>query len=241
MCGRVALKHYKWDRQPDFLPRSCITHFDLQGIDWRFNVAPTLTIPILRTTAEGTEAIGARWWLVPRAITDIKSWKYSTFLARTEEMESKRTFAEPWERGQRCVIPVAAAYEWNREQEPSQPYAITRRDETWMLLGGLWEEGPTGVSCAMLTMKSNDLFRPIHNRMPLAFSDEDTALAWLNPDVAPEEARAMMRSWDPSPYQAYPVSRFVSSTKNEGAECMEPLRESTNQVDYGPLFDMPAL
>lgn len=223
MCGRVALKHYKWDQQPDFLPRTSITHYDLHGIDWRFNVSPTLTIPMLRVTDQGMEAVGARWWLVPRSVRDVKAWKFSTFNARAEDVTTTRTFRDPWKRGQRCVIPVAAVYEWNREQQPSQPYAICRIDAMWMLLGGLWEEGPTGLSCAVLTMPANDFFAPIHHRMPLAFGDEDSALAWLNPDLAPEQAQDMLRPWDPAPYHAYAVSRIVSSARNDGSACLEPL------------------
>ncbi|MFN2228023.1 MAG: SOS response-associated peptidase, partial [Anaerolineae bacterium] len=93
---------------------------------------------------------------------------------------------------------------------------------------GLWEhwEGDDGSvveSCTLLTTQPNDLIRPIHNRMPVILPPEDYA-PWLDPEA--EDVNALRHLLGPYPageMEAYPVIRYVNTSRNEGPQCIAPL------------------
>ena len=69
--------------------------------------------------------------------------------------------------------------------------------------------------------------RRIHNRMPVIIDREDYAM-WLGSggeDSAQEldQLRHLLRPYPAAEMAAYPISTFVNNTRNEGAQCIEPL------------------
>jgi putative SOS response-associated peptidase YedK len=104
---------------------------------------------------------------------------------------------------------------------------MRRRDGGPLALAGLWErwEGPEGVidSCALLTTESNELMRPIHERMPVILDPEVFDL-WLDPSVQDvERVQSLLRPYPAEAMIAYPVHPVVNNARNDNPQCVLPL------------------
>lgn len=108
--------------------------------------------------------------------------------ARSEELEAKRTFAGPWERGQRCLIPAAWYDEPNYEADPKKClwWRIRRRvapdasgADRIIAIAGLYNDwvdkgsGEVHPSYTMLTVNADQ--HPLLRRMHKA-EDEKRAV-----------------------------------------------------------------
>src|ERR1051325_408382 len=56
-----------------------------------------------------------------------------------ETIASKPAFRDAFARGQRCIVPVDAFYEWQKVGTAKQPYAIVSADGLPLAMAGLWE------------------------------------------------------------------------------------------------------
>ena len=75
-------------------------------------------------------------------------------------------------RQRRCLIPVAAFYEWSGPPGHKRTHRFTRPDGGWLWMAGLWEEAAgLGPCFSMITTKANALVAPIHDRMPAVLQD----------------------------------------------------------------------
>jgi putative SOS response-associated peptidase YedK len=45
---------------------------------------------------------------------------------------------------------------------------------------------------------------------------------WLDPDEMPETLQGLLCSYKAKDLEAYPVSTYVTSPKNQGPKCLEP-------------------
>jgi putative SOS response-associated peptidase YedK len=101
--------------------------FNLVHAEWQFppsfNVAPTQSVPIVRTV-EGTRR-GAlmRWGLIPYFARGVPP-KYSTINARVETVQTAASYRGPWTRAQRCLVVAKGFFEWVRHEVAS---VIVRR------------------------------------------------------------------------------------------------------------------
>jgi putative SOS response-associated peptidase YedK len=90
---------------------------------------------------------------------------------------------------------------------------------------GLWErwasaEGEEIFSCTIITCAANDCVLPVHERMPVIFSN-DSRWQWLEnketkdllPLLAPIASNQMI---------AYPVSNLVNKPSWDTPECIRP-------------------
>jgi putative SOS response-associated peptidase YedK len=74
----------------------------------------------------------------------------------------------------RCIVPVDGFFEWRavKGARAKQPYAIAMKDGSPFGLAGLWENsrnprtGEWERTFAIITVPSNKLVSPIHDRMP---------------------------------------------------------------------------
>jgi len=56
-----------------------------------------------------------------------------------ETVATKPAFRDAFARGQRCIVPVNAFYEWKKIGAGKQPYAIVGADGLPLAMAGLWE------------------------------------------------------------------------------------------------------
>ena len=195
-----------------------------------YNVTPGTAVPVARLVPDGgREAVLIRWGLIPFWAHGIAP-KYSTINATSERIQTAPAYRGPWKRGQRCLIPVNGFYEWQAVpgQKAKQPWYIRVRGERVFALGGLWdrstrEDGATVESCTIVTVPASPLLAEIHNtkkRMPLILPPE-AYTAWLSGDN--EAAHGALQPYPDTELEAWRVSTFVNSPRNDDPRCCEPL------------------
>ncbi len=258
MCGRYVspdeaalTREYTIDRRNSHIGLSDALE---RAYEASYNVAPTDRVPVVRVVrdSEGArEAVLMRWGLVPFWSKGVPP-KFPTINATIEKLETAAAWKGPWERGQRCIIPAAGFYEWQLRPDgkTKQPYFIKPVDESTFSLAGLWEksftpEGERILSCAIITMRANDLMAEIHNhsggkplareqrRMPAILQKEDLEI-WLS--GSGEEARSVLKEYPSGAMVVWPVSSRVNTPRNNAPDLVQA-------VEIGPsessTYDLP--
>ena len=77
-------------------------------------------------------------------------------------------------------------------------------------------------SFCIVTTGSNAVLAPIHDRMPVILRREDWP-AWLSPDADLGRIATMIAPAPAESMEAWPVSRRVSTAREEGADLIEPI------------------
>lgn len=216
MCGRYALKalpeeisrYFALDECADFKPR--------------FNIPPTVKVPAIRQQPNGKRVLNLlRWGLVPFWAKD-PSIGNKLNNARGETVAEKPSFRSAF-KARRCLIPASGFYEWKTENKIKQPYFISLKSGDPMAFGGLWEswtshDGEILETMTIVTTGPNAVMEPIHDRMPVIISPE----RWQDWMTAPvEKIRSLVTSYPAEEMQAWPVSRRVSRSGEEGADLIE--------------------
>ena len=190
-----------------------------------FNVAPTQTVPVV--TAGGGR--GMRWGLIPPWSKDA-SGKYATFNARIESAADKPTFRGAWQQDQTCLVPALGYYEWRKEGDIKQPYFVHDTSGAPLVFAGLWDSWQSTndslLSCTILTQAAAGPLKDLHPRMPLMLGLEQ-AYGWLQ-----DGTKVLGRDGGPclpADLGMHPVSRQVSSVRNQGAGLIEPADKPPEQ------------
>lgn len=95
-----------------------------------------------------------------------------------------------------------------------------------MAMGGLWEswtnqDGEILRTFCIITTGPNAVMTPIHDRMPVIVDKENWG-TWLDPKFNdPSQLGAILAPFDPNRMEAWPVSRRVSSAREDGSELIE--------------------
>jgi putative SOS response-associated peptidase YedK len=87
---------------------------------WGASVYPRAPGPFIRARGDGRELVVGQWALVPHFAKSAKL-TYQTNNARSEELAQKASYREPWQRGQRCIIPATSFDEPNLTCSSSNP------------------------------------------------------------------------------------------------------------------------
>jgi putative SOS response-associated peptidase YedK len=185
---------------------------------------------VVRLDHDGRRSLDLlRWGLVPWWAKDIKMG-VRCINAMAETVASKPAFRDAFARGQRCIVPVDAFYEWKKIGASKQPYAIVGADGLPLALAGLWERwkdrvsGDTLQTFTIITTTPNDLCAPIHERMPVILPREKWA-AWLGEHEAdPGELRWMiLRPYSADLMRVYPVGPRVGNVRNNDADLLDEI------------------
>jgi putative SOS response-associated peptidase YedK len=220
MCGRFTLH----TPAAQIIDTFKLTDISAQELTPRYNIAPSQNIPIIRDTEARREMVMARWGLIPGWSKESRT-KYSTINARIESAAEKPAYRTPFKR-QRCLIPADGFYEWKQVNGNKIPYHIRMRDGKVFAFAGLWDhwggKDDSIESCTIIVMPSNDVMKPIHERMPaiIAHAHYDS---WLNSSVTDkQEIMQYLTSAPSSQLTAYPVSTRVNSPGNNDERCIQP-------------------
>lgn len=222
MCGRFTLTvdpaklqdaYNDYTFPPQFAPR--------------FNIAPSQ--PVLAIPNDGkNNADFFTWGLIP-------SWAKDSAIgnrlinARGETLAEKPSFRGSY-KYKRCLILTDGFYEWKKEpgSKIKVPHYIYMKDRLPFAFAGLWNEwissdGSQIRSCTIVTIESNELMAPLHNRMPVILSSDDYT-QWLDSTPqTPDSLQALIKPYPAEEMDAYPVSTLVNNPKNDRAECVVPI------------------
>jgi len=229
MCGRFASK-ITWQQLNG--------HYEIAASEQQaapadlkplYNIAPTLTVPVIRLNREGRREIALlRWGLIPYWAKDAKIG-VRTINARAETLATAPAFREAFRR-RRCLVPATGFYEWKKLGAGKQPYFISLRDGSPVTFAGLWErwgKGETRIeSFTIVTGEPNSLVATLHDRMPVILDPSDYN-SWLKPgETMPP---ALLQPFPTQLMTVYPVSPRVNAVKNDDAALIEPVAELSSE------------
>lgn len=225
MCGRFVLRAS---------PEQIKDLFELPEepyVEPRYNIAPTQPVAIVRVQPEGNtrEFAHVMWGLIPSWAKD-PTIGQKMINARCETVAEKAAYRAAFKR-RRCLVPASGFYEWQKGATGKTPHFIT--NETGLFaIAGLWERWtePGGAeleTCTLITTEANEKVSALHDRMPVMIDPADFDL-WLGTgkDSTPSELsqlQHLLRPWDPSRTQLWPVSTRVNNVRNEGVENIEKM------------------
>ena len=232
MCGR-----YTSTTPAEVLASAfAVDEVTVEALEPRWNVAPTLDVPVVATRSSGARVLGTmRWGLVPSWAKDA-SGGARMINARAEGLATKPAFRSALAR-RRCLVPADAFYEWQAlepgpdgKKRGKLPWAIRRRDHAPMAFAGLWEVWRDPASpdtdplrtCTIVTTSANGVLAPIHARMPVVLGP-DGWQRWLDPAVPVDEASQLLVPAPDEWFEAFPVSTLVNKVAVDGPELLEPL------------------
>lgn len=218
MCGRFVRK-----RSSSLLAREFDADHVSEELQPSFNIAPTHNVAVVLNDG-ARKLVSMRWGLVPSWATDPMIGS-RLINARAETLIDKAAFKNAF-RTRRCLVIADGFYEWRNTGRTKIPMLVHLRPERSFGFAGLYEtwKPPLGeplTTCTIITTEPNDLVRPIHDRMPVILPKEVEAL-WLDPTVEDHHRLLdLLRPYPAEEMDAYVVSSFVNSVKNDSPECIE--------------------
>jgi putative SOS response-associated peptidase YedK len=223
MCGRFTLTADPADLKEAFE----WVNFGNAELTPRYNIAPTQPLAVVPNTGENKLDFFT-WGLVPFWAKD-PSIGSRMINARSETLAEKPSFKNAFKR-RRCLILADGFYEWKKipGEKTKLPTFIRMQNGKPFAFAGLWEEwnAPDGsqiLSATIITTSPNELMAPIHNRMPVILPRE-AYQQWLKPGEAnTQELNPLLRPFDASLMDAYPVSRMVNNPRNDSPNNIQPL------------------
>ncbi|HAY35511.1 MAG: SOS response-associated peptidase [Rhodothermales bacterium] len=223
MCGRIANGTKPGYLREQFDEVAAADILEEPGLLPRYNVTPGQYLPgILLREGEELEWAILRWGLIPRwAKPD--NIPDRTFNARSETVAEKPTFRNPYKK-RRCVIPVSGYFEWTGVKGAKQPYYFYNRNQSPILMAGLWEkwnyEDNSVESCTILTKAADDKMGKYHHRMPV-FLDNEHIRDWI--EGSPEAVPLLIHQANAEPLDVHPVSKEVNSGRIDHPGLIEQL------------------
>jgi len=222
MCGRYEVHTPVEELAREF---DAVLRADPTQLTPRYNVAPSLLVPVVRVRKGKRELAALSWGLLP-------SWSKSAtgnrpINARAETLLTKPMFRNAIAR-RRCLIPADGFYEWQQLPGGKQPWHIAMIDGGTFAFGGLWEywaaEGKEPVlSCAIIVTDANELVRKVHERMPLIIARDEWD-RWLDPELSDMQTiQQMIKPYPADEMRAYKVSSRVNNARNDDAALIEPV------------------
>ncbi len=220
MCGRFSQFH-SWEEVHTFLnifgpPRN---------LPARYNIAPPQDAAVVRHGNDGRSLDFLRWGLIPSWAKDF-SMAARMINARSETVAEKPSFRDALHK-RRCLVPSDGFYEWRGPKGAKQPYRILSSDRGLFAFAGLWErwdkgDGEPVESFTIITTEANSKLAAVHARMPVILDPADFE-HWLSPDLAVNDARALLRPAPDDAVEFHAVGKHVNNARNDDPECITPL------------------
>jgi putative SOS response-associated peptidase YedK len=216
MCGRFSRSNGREVVVEEF----GVVDFGELDFRPRYNIAPSQTVEVIIRDATGQHIAPMRWGFSPSFVQELK---IAPINARAETSAKSPMFRDAFRR-RRCLIVADGFYEWRKDERRKTPHFIHLRSDRPFGFAGIWSpsRGAVGIAlptCAILTCAPNELMAPIHNRMPviLPVTARDR---WLAPSTGEDDLRELLVPLGSEEMEAYEVSRFVNSPRNDSPECV---------------------
>ena len=206
MCGRYELKtefeHFPFLLREN-LPKGFKEKYAIQEL-----IRPA--DPVLVLKHEGRIASSLMLWgFVPEWTKNpFDSSRPRPFNARSETVDEKGLFRTSW-KYKRCLLPASGFFE--------KGYRIRRKDSKLFWLAGIWNrwmnsEGSELDTCCVLTTKSNQLLRKIHDRMPVIIPNglEEEWMGPIKDDHQLRDLKPLLKHWSSQDW----VAELTKPTKN---------------------------
>ena len=217
MCGRIA----RTSSRPVIIAEFGVSQFADVDLAPRYNVAPSQNVEAIVRVGDDLRLGPMRWGFEGAGQASQKPIN-----ARAESVAGSKMFGEAFRR-RRCLVVADGFYEWRKQDRITTPYFIHLRSRRPFGLAGIWSsrinpDGRKVATCAILTCPPNQLMAGIHNRMPVIV-DPANRSRWLDPEASVVDLRSLLTPFPSDALEAYEVSSFVNSPRNDAAQCIEPV------------------
>lgn len=220
MCGRFVRSSTL---------KEIASYFDVEqpafSCEPSYNIAPSQDIVIINNLG-AKQIVKCRWGFVPPRAKDL-SGGYKMINARSETVDTKPSFRDAF-RKQRCLIIANGFYEWKKEKYGKVPVYVSLKSGKPFGFAGLYavwisSEGEKVCTCTIITIESNDLIAPIHDRMPVIIP-RDREDVWLDPFVNDAAlVKALLRAVPSEEMIITRVSNRVNSPRYNSPDNIKPL------------------
>ncbi len=225
MCGRYSLtataeeilNTFSWLSLPE----------DPAALMPRFNIAPSQPIAVVPNTGDNKLDYFI-WGLIPFWAKDPKIGN-RMINARSETLAEKPSFKAAY-KYRRCLILSSGFYEWKKEpgSKVKVPHYIRLKSGEPFAFAGLWErwnapDGSEVLSSTIITTSPNELIAPVHNRMPVILPPDNYEHWLATGEKSPAELNPLLTAFPAKEMEAYPVSTFVNSPRNDSPQCIQAI------------------
>jgi putative SOS response-associated peptidase YedK len=198
----------------------------------RFNVAATHSVPAARMHDKESEGVMMRWGLVPastKAPDTGQGLIQGIPSVPGNAIESSEEYRTVWLYGQRCIVPLAGFYIWQRTPAGyRQPFYVRLVNRPVFGVAALWDRFVTDEDdviegCAIVTVPSNSLLAQIDNsgrQMP-AILHRDAYQTWLN--GRPAQAKELLQVYPPERMVTHPVGPHVNFLEYDDPSLIRPI------------------
>lgn len=157
-----------------------------KGIKPRYNISPTLQVPVIVSRDDGVVAEQMGWGLTPKGVKDTNSvFRYKTYNVPSEKIFTKHSWAIAVEHN-RCLVPANGFYQLVGKGDERQAYYIQQKDTPLFAFAGIyssWDDaGVTRSTFSIITSDTPDSLRHIGDRMPVILSQSNEA-RWLDVSI----------------------------------------------------------
>lgn len=229
MCGRLSLHSLEAVYTLMDLLKLPADRVNLSGIEPRYNVAPTMHLPVLVERDQQLSLFPMLWGILPDWAIKRGS-KSRVVNARSETACELPTFRESMQK-RRCVVVANGFFEWQRDlnDKPLHAHYVQPAKQDWIAMAGMWQASPVDGTpeCCVLTTAPNRVMAPIHDRMPCLLS-VDAITAWLGASSA-QAALPFLRSAPDDALIERKVSARVNAVRNDGPELLQADTEAPQQ------------
>jgi putative SOS response-associated peptidase YedK len=219
MCGRFTLA-----TDAEILQQRFHAQLEMGLYRPTYNAAPSQGLSVILNDNPGS-IVKADWGFVPHWADGREGLK-PLINARGESVADKPFFRDGFKRN-RCLVLADGFYEWRRSKRGKVPYRIALKTKEPFAFAGLWSRvhdpaGKLHSTFAIITTVPNELVAKIHDRMPVILTREDEE-DWLNPQLALDQAKAMLSPYPVERMVAYEVSALVNSPKYNQEDLVWPV------------------
>lgn len=150
--------------------------------------------------------------------------------ARGETIEKTYPFSESFLR-RRCLVPVSGFYDWVEDPESKNkiPYCGYVLEQPFFCFAGIydrWIDPATQQetkSFSIVTRDPNELWKRVHNRMPVILEPEDYEL-WIDPaEKSAKDLKSVLNIFPAERMAFREFSTKVNNTKNKNEAELVPV------------------
>ena len=214
MCGRF----YDIHDLDDITSRFRVDRPRDLSLPFRYNVAPTQIVPVIRVEDDKRELVLMRWGLIPHWEKDERIG-YKMINARAETVREKPSYRDAYA-SRRLIVPVSGFYEWKREGAHKQPFAIRHPDQSPLAFAGLWGAWHDLDTFTIVTTEANATHAaPSTTACPS--SSRRSSLTNGSTRITPTPSN-VLTSVPQEELELVPVSDWVNNARHDDPRCLEP-------------------
>lgn len=203
----------------------------------RYNAAPTQLLPVI---TRGSSGISWFYWGRPPHFAKNKNLAEKIINLSSETLLDRPVLKRMLMQT-RCIIPADGFYVWKKVgKKTAIPYRVTEASQKPFSFAGLWEEfededGSMVHAFTLLTVESNELIRPLNDKMPVIFDKMQEAV-WLKADSSENELISIIKTFPAGKMGIYTVSSLINDPEKDHPSLILPAPASDQHGNL-TLFD----